>query len=254
MQNFVTNAINLKSYPLSETDKIVVMYSKDKGLIRGVAKGSKKPKSKLGGRMDTLVANRLMLYKGKNLNTIAQAEALNTFNKIRVDMDKLLYSMYCAEIVMNFGVENDPSSEEIFDLFYACLSRIAECSEKVEVMLAVMRFQLKMMNILGYALELQKCAICNCELSDEEIYFSLKNGGVVCESCKGSLVSLKKMNVKLKDFLLTLQQTDFTDKTRYDELANETISAFCFNLLKDYIAQFSPKKFKTIDTLTALLV
>ena len=44
---FMTNAINLKSYPLSETDKIVVMYSQDKGLIRGVAKGAKKPKSKL---------------------------------------------------------------------------------------------------------------------------------------------------------------------------------------------------------------
>lgn len=42
MQNFTTNAINLKSYNLSETDKIVVMYSKEKGIIKGVAKGVKK--------------------------------------------------------------------------------------------------------------------------------------------------------------------------------------------------------------------
>ena len=41
MNNFVTDAINLKSYNLSEADKIIVMYSKDKGLIRGVAKGAK---------------------------------------------------------------------------------------------------------------------------------------------------------------------------------------------------------------------
>ena len=61
MQNFTTNAINLKSYNLSETDKIIVMYSKDKGIIRGVAKGVKKTTSKLGGRMDMLVANQLML-------------------------------------------------------------------------------------------------------------------------------------------------------------------------------------------------
>ena len=66
MQNsFVTDAINLKAYNLSESDKIIVMYSKDKGLIRGVAKGVKKPKSKLGARMDLLVANTLMLHKGK---------------------------------------------------------------------------------------------------------------------------------------------------------------------------------------------
>ncbi|MBQ2611996.1 recombination protein O N-terminal domain-containing protein, partial [bacterium] len=81
MQNFTTDAINLKTYPLSDSDKIIVMYSKDKGLIKGVAKGVKRPKSKLGARMDLLVANKLMLYKGKNLDTICQAVALNTFNK-----------------------------------------------------------------------------------------------------------------------------------------------------------------------------
>ena len=60
--NYVTEAINLKSYNLNDADKILVMYSKDNGLIKGVAKGVKKPKSKLGARMDLLVANSLQLY------------------------------------------------------------------------------------------------------------------------------------------------------------------------------------------------
>lgn len=47
MNNFVTDAINLKAYNLSEADKIIVMYSKDKGLIRGVAKGVKSLKVNL---------------------------------------------------------------------------------------------------------------------------------------------------------------------------------------------------------------
>ena len=89
-QNFTTNAINLKTYNLSESDKIILMYSQDKGLIRGVAKGGKKMTSKLGGRMDLLVANKLMLNKGRNLDTICQAEALNTFYNLRNDMDKLM--------------------------------------------------------------------------------------------------------------------------------------------------------------------
>ena len=46
MNNYVTEAINLKSYNLNDADKIIVMYSKDNGLIKGVAKGIKKPKSK----------------------------------------------------------------------------------------------------------------------------------------------------------------------------------------------------------------
>ena len=61
-----------KSYDLSESDKIVVMYSKDRGLIKGVAKGVKKPKSKLGARMDMLVANTVMFHKGKNLDATYQ--------------------------------------------------------------------------------------------------------------------------------------------------------------------------------------
>ena len=47
MNNYVTEAINLKSYNLNDADKIIVMYSKENGLIKGVAKGIKKPKSKL---------------------------------------------------------------------------------------------------------------------------------------------------------------------------------------------------------------
>ena len=104
MNNFTTDAINIKSYDLSESDKIMVMYSKENGLIKGVAKGCKKPKNKLGARMDLLVANQLMLYKGKNLDTICEAKSINTFKHSRQNIDKLLYSSYISEIVNNFGV------------------------------------------------------------------------------------------------------------------------------------------------------
>src|SRR5574344_1429260 len=179
MNNFVTDAINLKSYNLSDSDKIIVMYSKDRGLIKGVAKGVKKPKSKLGARMDLLVANKLMLYKGKNLDTICQAEALNTFNKTRRDMDKIFYSMYVSEIVNNFGVEDDPCSEEIFNLLYEALEAVSNAENKVEIILAVLKFQLKMMQISGFGIELNRCLICGKLLKDENLYFSSIKGGVV---------------------------------------------------------------------------
>ena len=247
-QNFTTNAINLKTYPLSETDKIVLMYSQDKGLIRGVAKGAKKAKSKLGGRMDILVANKLLLHKGKNLDTIAQAEAMNSFYKIRLDMDKMMYSMYCAEMVMNLGVENDPSANEIFELLYNCLQKIADSKNKIETLLATLRFQLKMTETSGYALELQNCTVCGTPPCGE-LFFSLAAGGVVCEKCSKNFPASKRMNIKLRDFLQTLAQTDFSDKTEYDHKADEKICLFCFNLLKEHILQFSPKKFKTLSTL-----
>lgn len=252
MQNFTTNAINLRSYNLSESDKIIVMYSKEKGLIRGVAKGGKKTTSKLGGRMDMLVANKLMLYKGKNLDTICQAEALDTFLNLRRDMDKLFYAMYCAEIINNFGIEDDPNSEDIYNLFYKVLKAIANSKTKEDTVLSVIRFQLKIMQICGYSIEMTRCVKCGCEIGDEEIYFSLEQGGILCPECKFGFIGVKKMHYKIKDFFQTLLIEDFEKKTRYDELANEKICDFCFNLLKNHISYHSPKKFKTTKILEAI--
>jgi len=249
MNNFVTDAINLKSYNLSESDKIIVMYSKEHGLIKGVAKGCKKTKSKLGARMDLLVANKIMLYKGKNLDTICEAHALNNFKKTRQDMDKLFYSMYISEIVNNFGHEDDPCSKEIYELFYKALEKISNAENKKEVLIAVIKFQLKIMEISGFGVELDSCLCCREQILAEDMYFSSKMGGVLCKECHSQLEVKTKMHHKLRDFLLAMLQFDFNFESDYDKKANERVCSVCFELLKDYIQTHSPKKFKTTKML-----
>lgn len=252
MQNFTTNAINLKSYNLSENDKIVVMYSKEKGIIRGVAKGVKKIKSKLGGRMDMLIANRLLMRQGRNLDTICQAESINTFRDTRNNLDKLFYSIYCSDVVNSFGIENDPNSEEIYELFYKTLEAISKSVKKTELLIALIKFQLKITHIAGYSLELETCACCGGKLIDDEIYFSPQNGGTICGQCKKHSLKSVKLHFKIRDFLNTLLQMDFNAKTRYDELATDKICEFCFELLKSHVEQFAPKKIKSASNLEAL--
>ena len=249
MNNFVTDAINLKSYNLSEADKIIVMYSKDKGLIRGVAKGVKKPKSKLGARMDLLVANKLMLYKGKNLDRICQAEALNTFNKTRQDMDKIFYSMYITEVVNNFGVEDDPCSAEIYDILYKALDKISNASGNVEMLIAVIKFQLKMMQISGFGVELNNCLCCGKEIKDKNMYFSSQTGGVVCFECNDKMKLKTLLHYKLRDFLNVCEQNDFDESSEYEQKANEKVCLVCFELLKEYITRHSSKKFNSTEIL-----
>ena len=245
MENFVTDAINLKSYNLSESDKIIVMYSKEKGLIKGVAKGVKKTKSKLGARMDMLVANKLMLHKGRNLDTICQAEALNTFRKIRENMDKIFYSMYVSEIVSNFGVEDDPCSADIYNLLYKVLEKIAESSSKIEILIAVIKFQLKMMQVSGFGIELDRCLICGCLIGSESMYFSQEHGGIVCANCSSEQHVSSMMHYKLRDFLKSLLEVSLDEKSKYEDIANEKICMVSFDILKTYITSHSPKKFKS---------
>lgn len=249
MTNFVTDAINLKSYNLSESDKIIVMYSKDKGLIKGVAKGVKKPKSRLGARMDLLVANKLMLYKGKSLDRICQAEALNTFNKTRQNMDKIFYSMYLTEVVSNFGVEDDPCSKEIYDLLYKALDSVSNSENIIQILISVIKFQMKMMHISGFGIELDTCLCCGGQIRDEKMYFSTQMGGVVCEKCSEKYQSKKIMHYKIRDFLKVCLQYDFGMLSEYDKKANEKVCFVCFELLKEYINIHSSKKFKSVEIL-----
>ena len=144
MNNYVTEAINLKSYNLNDADKIIVMYSKDNGLIKGVAKGIKKPKSKLGARMDLLVANSLQLLKGRSMDTIVQAQTVNNFRKTREDIDKLMYSSYVSELVVNFGEGTEAISKDIYELLYKALNRISSVETKKDALIAVIKFQLKL--------------------------------------------------------------------------------------------------------------
>lgn len=249
MNNFVTDAINLKSYNLSESDKIIVMYSKEKGLIKGVAKGCKKPKSKLGARMDLLQANKLMLFKGKNMDTICEAKSLNSFKNTRQCLDKLFYSMYVSEVINHFGHEDDPCSGEIYDLLYKTLDKITNSTNKKDVLIGVIKFQLKIMEISGFGVELDSCLCCREQILAENMYFSAKMGGVVCEECNDHLGVKVKLHHKLRDFLLAMLQFDFNYESEYDKKATEKVCSVCFDLLGDYIQTHCTKKFKTTQML-----
>ena len=251
-KNYTTNAINLTSYDFSENDKIIVMYSKEKGLIRGLAKGCKKPKSKLGATMQALVANKIIMNKGRNLDIVSQADSIESFKNIKKDFNKLSLSMYCAEIVSNFGVEEDVNSKEIYELLYNGLNILSKKENIVDLLLCVLRFQLKIMAQTGLKISLKTCSNCGCELSRNRNYkFSIATGGILCPDCykKLTILSGKVVSIhpKIIDFLSILEETDFNKKTLYDEKATQKICTTCFNLLKDYISYHSSKKFKTIN-------
>ncbi|MBR1776387.1 DNA repair protein RecO [bacterium] len=253
MNNYVTEAINLKSYSLNDADKIVVMYSKDNGLIKGVAKGIKKPKSKLGARMDLLVANTLQLLKGRSMDTILQAQTINHFRKTRENMDKLMISSYVSEVVMNFGEGSESASKEIYELLYKALSRISDSNDKKGMLIAAIKFQLKILLIMGFCVELDTCLCCGERILNEDMYFSTTMGGAICKECNNALGVRLKMNYKIRDFLQAMLQFDFNYESDYDKKATEKVCQVCFDLLDDYIKIHTNKRQKSVKLLKELV-
>ncbi len=247
MEKFTTNVITLKSYNLSESDKIIVMYSKDKGLLRCVAKGVKKPSSKIGSCFDSLIASEVLISKGGKLDIISQAQGINSFSALRKDFSKLSYAMYCADVINAFSIEDDNDSNEIYELFYSTLKAIADSKNKLNTVLCTMKFQINLMELLGYGLELDNCVKCECTLG-ETVVFSKSAGGVLCPDCAEDYSN--HTSARLVNFFKKISGTSFESKFFIDEeLKNELTIMYCFNLMKDYIQWRSPKKLKAQDML-----
>lgn len=250
-KSYTTEAINLKNYPLNDNDSIVVMFSRSKGLISAVARGAKSPKSKLGARIQMFIANSIMLFEGKNLDTISQAQSLNTFSKIRYDLNKLSYSMYIAEIVNTFcskQYNKDENSSVIYDLIFDSYNKIANSSNVDEILLTVLKFQLQIMNILGWGLDFLTCTTCQKEL-ESDIYYSKTNNGFLCKNCAFESGQYIKINHKVKEFLYDLSKTQISEKSKYDELVNYSFLDKCFQFMKKYIENISHKKTKVFEVM-----
>ena len=246
------DAINLKSYSLSENDKIMLMYSSECGLIRGVAKGCKKTKSKLGGRMDLLMANCVMISSGRNLNTICEARSINAFKGSRESIENLMFSSYVSEVVGAFGVENDPCSEEVYELLYGTLETISSgCESKVEIVVVVLKFLLKFLHVAGLAIELNTCLCCGNRLGDEELFFSPMRGGVLCKECLGVEDVSVKLHYKLRDFLVALEGTDFDKRCEYEAVATERVCMACFDMLRKYVQLHCGKAIKSVELIAS---
>jgi len=255
-KSFTTEAINLKNYPLNDNDSIVVMFSKTKGLMRAVAKGAKRPKSKLGARIQMFIANKLMLFEGKNLDTIAQAQSVSTFSKIRYDLDKVSYSMYVAELVNNFCSKQnnqDENYEEIYNLIFSAYKKIETATNKKDILLTILKFQIKLMNLQGWGLDFENCSIFQLPIDfnlEKSTYFSQINGSFLCDKCANqNPISLLRIHDKIRHFLDEISNCNFEQKTKYDDLVNEQVLEKCFLFMKKYIDNLKNKKTKIFEIL-----
>jgi len=231
MNNITYNieGITLKSYNLSEYDKIFLIFSKEKGLIRAVAKGIKKYNNKFGGMLEPMNINKVFLRKGKSLEQIYQCEIINSFPNIRKDYDKLIYSFFLFELIINFLHEGEKS-----DYIYNLLIYTLEYLNKTENILPIIIwFEIVFLKIIGYENNYYSCYNCQKELLDKNLGFDIYSGNIFCSKCIND--SSKKIDNNLLKIIRKLKNNELNIND-FDSL--EKIQ----NLFKIYISYLSEKK------------
>jgi DNA repair protein RecO (recombination protein O) len=182
MPSYSVRAINIGSFLLGEADKVITLFTAEKGLVKAVAKGARKPGTKMSGRSDVLCANTLQLSTGRTFEIITQAECIDTFPEFRSDFKRMSYALYYAELTQNFGHGLSEESELYFDYLYEGLALQARSSHDPTWL--CLEFELGLLDMLGYKPELTYCVGCRDVLGDYNITtFNRDLGGVLCQRC-----------------------------------------------------------------------
>jgi DNA repair protein RecO (recombination protein O) len=178
MPLYKEQGIVLRAIKLGEADKIVSILTQGSGKIRAVAKGVRRTNSKFGGRLEPLTHVSLLLYKGRNLDTITQAEIVTSFRTIRGDFELIAAGETMLEAVDKVAEEYERNVR----LFLLLLSGLRALETRPRDAAAVAEsLLLKLLSLSGFRPSLSACAVCGSP--GPHGWFSAGQGGVVCQGC-----------------------------------------------------------------------
>src|ERR1041384_3197369 len=116
--------IVLRTHKLGESDRIVSLYTRQRGKVRAVAKGVRKTKSRFGARLEPPTHPQPLLYEGRELDIVTQAETVDHFRAIRDDLDRLTRAVAMLEAVDQLGLEGE-ANEPLYQMLLGALPALA---------------------------------------------------------------------------------------------------------------------------------
>jgi len=192
-----TEGIVLRSLRYGEADRILHLYTPDRGRVSAIAKGVRKTRSRFGGRLEPFFRLDLVLYEGRSdLLTVTSVETLAAHPRLREDARALDGAARACEAVARVFDDGDPHAG-VYHLLANELALLDGEPARAGRSNAL-AFRLKLLLAAGFAPHLASCASCGEQ--EHLVGFSGAAGGVVCVACEASAFALDQEAV---DFLVT---------------------------------------------------
>ncbi len=182
-RTYRTTGINLRSKPSGEADRLMTILTKEHGLIRAIAPSARKQKSSLSGRSGLFVVNDLLIAKGKSMDKITQAESLQSFPKLSLDIKKLTAGQYLAELALQQAL-SEQSQEGLFYLLLEHLDRLEQATNDY-ILPRLTHAVFQLLALAGIAPQMHRCCLSGESLVPEvgnpvwRAAFSVEAGGAV---------------------------------------------------------------------------
>ncbi|HVR88726.1 MAG TPA: DNA repair protein RecO [Candidatus Limnocylindria bacterium] len=178
-RTYRAEAIVLKTHDFGETDRILTLLTRHFGKVRVVAKGIRKPTSRLAGHAEPLTHATYQLARGRNLDVLTGAESLAMYRELRADLRGIAAGWYIAELADRFSVERSPSAP-LFDLVETALRHLSAGAHSA---LVCRWFDLQLLDRTGFRPELGQCVQCRIGPDEVTNAWIVEAGGLVCARC-----------------------------------------------------------------------
>ncbi|MEE9324158.1 MAG: DNA repair protein RecO [Dehalococcoidia bacterium] len=243
---YKTEAIILKQTPLGEADKILILYTPHLGKLRTVAKGIRRPKSRLAGHLEPLTHSTLMLAQGRNLDVISQCDTLESFIALKSDLWRTTCAIYAAELVDSFTLEHEENNV-LYDLLLETL-RWLETGHRQELVLRF--FEVRLLQHLGYQPQLRICVSCSSALEPTLNYFSASGGGILCPRCRHKEPLARPLSVDVLKVMRFLQEKDRAEAERLK--ISKKLGQELEHILREYIRYMLEREVRSVAFLDLL--
>ena len=178
-----TEAIVLRTYKLAEADKIAVLLTEKAGLVRGVARGARRLKSKFGAGLEphTLAHVSYFEKEGRELVSIRHVEILRSYFGVARDEEALAVLDYFGELVLSFAPPGQGDAR-LFKMVRACVDAVASAEVGYEAVSSY--FELWLLRLAGFMPDLKACGVCGRELGAGGVSVDIQAGShALCGDC-----------------------------------------------------------------------
>lgn len=218
-RSYTTEGVVIRRRNLGEADSILTIFSLHHGKFDAVARGVRKPTSRMRGHLEPLTRVQVHVARGRSLDVFTQAESIDAHRALKADLDRLNLALYCAELADRFTIDR-AEQRPIYEL----LVDVLKAFDSGASALAARYFEVHLLAITGYEPQVDACAICRQKLPEEETLFSGPAGGLVCRACRPSATSGRILSVraiKVLRYARTTPIAQFDSLRVGDELAHE---------------------------------
>ena len=247
MNQITVTGMVLQATPIAEYDRRVVILSKERGKISAFARGARRPNSALMGMTSPFSFGEFTIYEGRTSYTLVSASISNYFQELRMDVEGAYYGFYFMELA-NYYAREANDETELLKLLYQTMRALI--NPRLPNLLIRYIYELKVVAINGEGPQVFECVCCGDK--ERKKVFSVRRGGLVCETCRAKTFSDEI--VLLPSTLYTLQYIMSSPVEKlYTFLVKEEVIKQLGEIVTAYLDEYVGKRFKSLEILETIV-